>query len=77
MRKRQRCCSGYDATNQAVNANIVIWSDELQVASSFKTLGCTSISDTTTDAEVTHKTAAANTAFVRLLKAKLVYRGIE
>ena len=62
---------GRDAEQQAANAIISIRGDKLEVVSSFKYLGSifTSESDGTIDAEVAHRIAAANIAFVRLRKA--------
>ena len=62
---------GHDAENQAANTNIFIRGDKLEVVSSFKYLGSIFTSDATIDAEVRHRIAAANVAFVRLRKAKV------
>ena len=62
---------GRDAEQQAANAIISIRDDKLEVVSSFKYLGSIFTSDDTIDAEVAHRIAAANLAFVRLRKAKV------
>ena len=62
---------GRDAEQQAANVNISKRGDKLEVVSSFKYLGSIFTSDATIDAEVRHRIAAANIAFVCLRKAKV------
>lgn len=62
---------GRDAETQAANAEIVVWGDKLEVVSPFKYLGCLITSDNTLDAEIVHKIASANVAFLHLGRAKV------
>ena len=62
---------GRDAKDKAADVHIVIRGDKLEVVSSFKYLGSIFTCDATVDAEVNHRIAAANVAFVRLRKAKV------
>ena len=67
---RGACCWN-KASIEAANAIISLRGDKLEFVSSFKYLGSIFTSDGTIDAEVAHRIAAANIAFVRLRKAKV------
>ena len=57
-----------------VTAHLYIYTlhgDQLQVVSHFKYLGSVFTSDCTLDAEITHRVAAANSAFQQLRRANI------
>ena len=62
---------GRNAAAQAADSVITLRGDPLEVVSHFKYLGSVFTSDCTLDAEITHRVAAANSAFQQLRRANI------
>ncbi len=62
---------GGNAAAQAADSVITLRGDQLEVVSHFKYLGSIFTSDCTLDAEITHRVAAANSAFQKLRQANI------
>ena len=63
--------AGRDAAVQAAKSVVTLRGVELEVVSQFKYLGSMFTADCTLDAEITHRVAAANSAFQRLRQANI------
>ena len=62
---------GRNAAAQAADSVIMLRGEQLEVVSQFKYLGSIFTSDCTLDAEITHRVAAANSAFQQLRRANI------
>ena len=62
---------GRNAAAQAADSVITLRGDQLEVVSQSKYLGSVFTSDCTLDAEITHRVAAANSAFQQLRQASI------
>ncbi len=62
---------GRNAAAQAAESVITLQGDQLEVVSQFKYLGSVFTSDCTLDAEITHRVAAANSAFQHFRRASI------
>ena len=62
---------GRNAAAQAAESVITLRGDQLEVVSQFKYLGSVFTSDCTLDAEITHRVAAANSAFQHFRRASI------
>jgi len=59
---------GRNAAAQAANSVIMLNGDQLEVVSHFKSFGSVFTSDCTLNAEITHRVAAANSAFQQIYR---------